>query len=129
VAAATAAGSGRTLALEQMTLVDRLTVMLASGAVPERLIADRVRAFIQDDLRKGGQLISTLRAYAGCDLNARRAAEALFVHRNTVLYRLQRVTELTGLDPHLLPQLLDLITAARLVQGIGGDEQPEPIRG
>jgi hypothetical protein len=126
VAAATAAGSGRTLALEQMTLVDRLTVMLASGAVPERLIADRVRAFIQDDLRKGGQLISTLRAYAACDLNARRAAEALFVHRNTVLYRLQRVTELTGLDPHLLPQLLDLITAARLVQGIGGDEQADP---
>jgi DNA-binding PucR family transcriptional regulator len=95
--------------------------------VPERLIADRVRVFIKDDLRKGGQLISTLREYAACDLNARRAAEALFVHRNTVLYRLQRVTELTGLDPHLLPQLLDLITAARLVQGIGGDEQTEPL--
>jgi hypothetical protein len=126
VAAATAAGSGITLALEQMALVDRLTVMLASGAVPERLISDRVRTFVQEDLGKRGQLISTLREYAACDLNARRAAEALFVHRNTVLYRLQRVSELTGLDPHLLPQLLDLITAARLVQGIDGAGQAGP---
>jgi hypothetical protein len=119
VAAAIAAGPGGTLALTQITIVDRLTVMLSSGAVPERLICDRVRAFIDDDLNKQGQMIATLREYAACDLNARRAAEALFVHRNTVLYRLQRVGEMTGLDPHLLPQLLDLITAARLVQGVG----------
>jgi hypothetical protein len=119
VAAAIAAGAGGTVALVQMTIVDRLTVMLSSGAVPARLISDRVRAFIDEDVHKQGQLIATLREYAACDLNARRAAEALFVHRNTVLYRLQRVAELTGLDPHLLPQLLDLITAARLVQGVG----------
>jgi hypothetical protein len=119
VAAAIAAGDGGTLALAQMTIVDRLTVMLSSGAVPARLIGARVRAFIDEDLHKQGQLVATLREYAACDLNARRAAESLFVHRNTVLYRLQRVAELTGLDPHLLPQLLDLITAARLVQGVG----------
>jgi DNA-binding PucR family transcriptional regulator len=105
-----------------MTLVDRLTVMLASGTVPERMIPDSVRAFIDEDLRKQGQLIATLREYAACDLNARRAAAALFVHRNTVLYRLQRVAELTGLDPHVLPELLDLITAARLVQGLAPRE-------
>lgn len=117
-AAAAAAGAGNTLALAQMTLVDRLTVMLASGAVPERLIPDRVRTFIGEDLAKHGQLVATISEYAACDLNARRAASALFVHRNTVLYRLQRVAELTGLDPHLLPELLDLITAVRLVQGL-----------
>jgi DNA-binding PucR family transcriptional regulator len=117
-AAATAAGPGNTLTLAQMPLVDRLTVMLASGAVPERLIPERVRTFIGEDLAKHGQLIATISEYAACDLNARRAASALFVHRNTVLYRLQRVSEQTGLDPHLLPQLLDLITAVRLVQGL-----------
>lgn len=118
-AAAGAAGPGNVLALAHLTLVDRLTVMLASGAVPERLIPEPVRTFIDEDLRKQGQLVATLREYAACDLNARRAAAALFVHRNTVLYRLQRVAELTGLDPHVLPELLDLITAARLVQGLG----------
>jgi hypothetical protein len=121
-AAAGAAGPGNTLTLARMTLVDRLTVMLASGATPERLIPDSVRAFIDEDLAKQGQLLATLDEYAACDLNARRAATALFVHRNTVLYRLQRVAELTGLDPHALPQLLDLITAARLVRGLAPRE-------
>jgi hypothetical protein len=117
-AAATAAGRGNTLTLAHASLVDRLTVMLSSGATPARLIPERVRAFIADDLAKHGQLIATIREYAECDLNASRAAASLFVHRNTVLYRLQRVSEHTGLDPHLLPHLLDLITAARLMQGL-----------
>ena len=56
----------------------------------------------------GGTLLDTVK----------RTAASLFVHRNTVLYRLQRVSEHTGLDPHLLPHLLDLITAARLMQGL-----------
>jgi hypothetical protein len=116
-AAADAAGPGDSLTLAHATLVDRLTVMLKSGAAPERLIPDRVRTFIHEDLAKHGQLIATVQEYAACDLNASRAATALFVHRNTVLYRLQRVAFLTGLDPHVLPQLLDLITAARLMQG------------
>jgi len=123
-AAAAAAGSGQTLTLAHTTLVDRLTVMLSGGAAPGRLIPERVRTFIAEDLAKHGQLIATMREYAACDLNASRAASALFVHRNTVLYRLQRIAEHTGLDPHLLPDLLDLITAARLVQGF--TPPPEP---
>jgi hypothetical protein len=116
-AAADAAGPGNTLTLAHAPLVDRLTVMLSAGAAPRRLIPDRVRTFIAEDLAKHGQLVATIREYAACDLNASRAAAALFVHRNTVLYRLQRVAEQTGLNPHLLPELLDLITAARMIQG------------
>ena len=67
--------------------------------------------------RRVCQLIETLREYAACDLNARRAATALFVHRNTVLYRLQRIEELSGLDPHVLPELVDLMAAVRLTEG------------
>jgi DNA-binding PucR family transcriptional regulator len=116
-AAAAAAGPGGQLSLAKLSLASRLTLMLASGAVPERLIPDRVRAFIDEDRDGHGQLIETLREYAACDLNARRAATALFVHRNTVLYRLQRVEELSGLDPHSLPQLVDLMAAVRLTEG------------
>ena len=116
-AAAAAAGAGGQLLLAKLSLASRLTLMVASGAVPERLIPDRVRAFIDEDRDGHGQLIETLREYAACDLNARRAATALFVHRNTVLYRLQRIDELSGLDPHALPELVDLIAAVRLTEG------------
>jgi hypothetical protein len=118
-AAAHAAGPGHTLLLPRMTLVDRLTVMLETGAEPARLVPPRVREFIAEDNAKNGQLVATLREYVSCDQNARRAAEALFVHRNTVLYRLQRVAELSGLNPHVLGELLDLIAAARLLGRAG----------
>jgi DNA-binding PucR family transcriptional regulator len=46
-------------------------------------------------------LLHTLQAYleANCNMNA--TAAAIFAHRHTVAYRLERVRELTGLDPML----------------------------
>lgn len=44
-------------------------------------------------------LVETLDAYLGHGGSLEPAARALFVHPNTVRYRLRRVAELTGLDP------------------------------
>jgi hypothetical protein len=52
------------------------------------------------DQRSRGELVHTLRTYLGganCNMNA--TAAATFTHRHTVAYRLDRVKELTGLDP------------------------------
>jgi PucR C-terminal helix-turn-helix domain len=43
-----------------------------------------------------GGLMETLRVYLDSDLDVTRAAEALYVHPNTVRYRLRRIGELTG---------------------------------
>jgi hypothetical protein len=45
-----------------------------------------------------------------------RAAEALFVNPNTVVYRLQRIKELSGRDAHDLGDLLVLYLALKLEQ-------------
>jgi hypothetical protein len=42
------------------------------------------------------ELIGTLRAYLACDMHVERTATRLFVHQNTVRYRLARFEELTG---------------------------------
>ena len=42
------------------------------------------------------ELLSTLRAYLACDMHVERTATRLFVHQNTVRYRLARFEELTG---------------------------------
>lgn len=42
------------------------------------------------------ELIATLRAYLACGMHVERAATRLFVHQNTVRYRLARFEELTG---------------------------------
>lgn len=50
------------------------------------------------DRERGGDLLRTLRTFFECGENVSRASETLFLHRNSVPYRLERVRELTGLD-------------------------------
>jgi len=46
-----------------------------------------------------GQLIETVLTLQDTNYNFARAAEKLYIHKNTLVYRLGRIRELTGLDP------------------------------
>jgi len=46
----------------------------------------------------GGDLVKTLDAYFENNAVLSHAAEALFIHRNTLIYRMERIAEITGLD-------------------------------
>ena len=46
----------------------------------------------------GGELLRTLEAYFESNGNLSQAAEALFIHRNTLIYRMERIAEISGLD-------------------------------
>lgn len=50
------------------------------------------------DRERRSDLIRTLRVYFAAGANASEAADRLFLHRNSLLYRLERVQKLTGLD-------------------------------
>ncbi|HZS88731.1 MAG TPA: helix-turn-helix domain-containing protein [Chloroflexota bacterium] len=50
------------------------------------------------DKARGTDLVYTLRRYLACNCNVARATEELHLHRNGLLYRLQRISELTGAD-------------------------------
>lgn len=43
----------------------------------------------------------TLQTFFDCNMNARETADALFLHKNTVIYRLKKVKEMTGHDPQI----------------------------
>jgi sugar diacid utilization regulator len=45
------------------------------------------------------ELVRTLQAYLDANCNMNATAGAIFAHRHTVAYRLDRIRELTGLDP------------------------------
>ncbi len=51
------------------------------------------------DRRHGSDLLATLQAYLLARGSLRDCARALFVHPNTVRYRLTRIREITGQDP------------------------------
>jgi sugar diacid utilization regulator len=68
---------------------------------PEELEAfygETLEPVVHYDSRYGTELIQTLITYLGNDASTVRTAGDLFAHRHTIRYRLDRVSELTGLD-------------------------------
>lgn len=51
------------------------------------------------DSENGAQLVATLRGYVEADFNAAKAARRLYVHPNTLAYRLRTIRRLLGGDP------------------------------
>lgn len=107
-------------ALEEAELV--LGVIAAGGGPPQngigagtyrllfRVLAshpEEVRSFYEDtlaplvryDAQYSTDLVGTLEAYLSQNCNMNATAAAIHAHRHTVSYRLERVRELSGLDP------------------------------
>jgi hypothetical protein len=62
---------------------------------------DTVAPLVRYDDQYRTDLIGTLEAYLDQNCNMNATAAAIYAHRHTVAYRLERVRELTGLDPML----------------------------
>lgn len=52
-------------------------------------------------------------ALADNNMNESETARRLFMHRNTVIYHLDKVYKITGLDPTIFYDLVDLVQMAR----------------
>ena len=64
-----------------------------------RLYHSTVSAIVDYDRQYSTDLAHTLTTYLSLDCNMRATAAAVYAHRHTVAYRLDRVRDLTGLDP------------------------------
>ena len=60
---------------------------------------DTVAPIVRYDDQYGADLVGTLDAYLDNNCNMNATAARIYAHRHTVAYRLDRVRELTGLDP------------------------------
>jgi hypothetical protein len=112
---------GGMAALPRLSPFDYLT--LRADDTAHRLVDSRVRALVEEDREDGtrrGALIETIRAFAEANLNVRAAAERLWVHPNTVQYRLKRIEERTGRNPRNISDLLQVLVAATLDDGAPG---------
>jgi sugar diacid utilization regulator len=102
--------SGRAVELDEV-LIDH---MLAASAPARRILEGVLRPLADYDASRGAALVPTLRAYLAARSNLTKAAEALFVNPNTVVYRLRRIKELCGRDTRDLDDLLVLYLALKL---------------
>ena len=84
---------------------------------------DDLRAFADDvlgelaahDVAQRSALLETLAAFLGSNGNLRRAGDELFVHVNTVSYRIKRIEEITALD---LDSSADRLLAAIAIEAL-----------
>lgn len=81
-----------------------------------------------DPLEEHPYLLETLRVFVERGLNRRQTALELCVHRNTLDYRLQRVSALTGLDL-AVPAQARLIQAALVARDLAGPADHRGVTG
>ena len=80
-----------------------------------RLIPDWASRFMDVDSDKSGELWRTINQFADCNFNVKRTARLLDLHTNTVYFRLNRIRELTGIDPRSYSGLSLLLTTVRML--------------
>lgn len=80
------------------------------------LTAHRVLGSLTDyDREQGTELVKTLQTYLECDRSPSRASELLFIHTQTVNYRIARIQELTGRSMRSTGDVSELWFALRAV--------------
>ncbi len=92
-----------------------------------RFAADIMRPLAEYDQQNRGSLVKTVEAYFSHHGNISQTAESLFVHRNTLLYRMERIQELTELQLDQANMRLTLHLALKLWQLRPESEPEEPL--
>lgn len=80
------------------SLLRRLREVAASDPSVAQLALVLVAPLEREDSQRGNNLVATLLAYYACGARVDKTADTLFLHRNSVRYRLDRIRSLIGLD-------------------------------
>lgn len=68
---------------------------LQDSEATQSFFEQKFAALIRYDDEKDGDLINTLKTYFSCNCNIQKTSEALFLHKNSVIYRLHKIEQLT----------------------------------
>ena len=57
-----------------------------------------IRSLVEYDHRNETNLVETLDCYFACNCNVSETAKALYIHRNTLIYRIDKIRSVLGRD-------------------------------
>ena len=95
---------------------ESLVRTLRGAGLADDFIDGRVSVLVERDLSNGTDYVRTLEMYLKCERRLNETASRLFVHRNTLLYRIGRINDMLGCDlanPETRTRLLFSIAALR----------------
>ncbi len=99
----------------EVTDLNVAAIFAASDPKVRSLVIDRILGpLLERDQLDHSHLLETLRCFLDHGCRPGRAASELFIHRHTLAYRLDRITELTGRDPRDGAHLLEFALAVAL---------------
>jgi len=112
------AGAGRAapgVCVATSAEVDSHELLLASVPTPVlRSFTERLLGPLAEyDARHNAELLPTLRSFLACDGSWSACASRMYVHVNTVRYRISRIEALTGRDLSALADRVDFFLALR----------------
>jgi len=73
----------------------------------------------EHDSRIGTEFLITLEKYLYSNRSIQKAGDALFIHRNTINYRLKKIEEITGLDLNATESDLHLLLSCIVLRTLG----------
>jgi purine catabolism regulator len=106
-------GGDRTMVFDELGIYRLLLGLRGSGEL-ELYFGDYLGQLSRYDDEQGTELVSTLEAFLGNNGNVVQTARALDVHRNTVVYRLERIQEITGADLDSAEDRLNVSVAVKI---------------
>jgi|DewCreStandDraft_5_1066085.scaffolds.fasta_scaffold00030_83 purine catabolism regulator len=99
----------------------RLLLSLQDSPALREFYEETVAALVEYDRRNKTELVRTLEGYFEAHDSPTEAAQLLHVHRNTLLYRLRRIEEITGLSLDDAEVRLALHLALRVGKILGAE--------
>lgn len=92
-------------------------ILSFEGLKPElnRFYEELLEGLVNYDIEKGTDLIVTLKNYFQFEGNLKKISENMFVHYNTVVYRLQRIKEITNKNLDKYEDRLNLQIALQIL--------------
>lgn len=76
----------------------RMLLQFAESRNPNEFFCEALERLLDYDQQADKELVKTLRAFLECNGNLTETSDRLFIHRNTLKYRLERIRDITQID-------------------------------
>ncbi len=97
-----------------------ITLYREKGGELQAFVQETLGPLLEHDLNNATQLLPTIEVFAGHAGRLRETASEIYIHRNTLAYRLERAADILGKDlkdPHTLLNIAVALRARKLLEG------------
>lgn len=96
--------------------IDYIVKFAMQNSPLSMLCHSAVLQLMHEDQENGTCYLDTLATYLTCEKNIGKIAEQLFIHRNTLMYRLEKIRALTGIDYDDTEEMEHVLLSIRILR-------------